>query len=200
MLQRSAKAIREAYAETDPDLQEALDRGESPVIDISVSYDGTWQKRGFTSLFGVGISINVLTGLVIDYEVLSKYCHACKMTEAKDLPARQLAAWKEQHAPDCCQNHQLSSKAMEQDVAKILWGRSVTKVGFWYVEMLSDGDSAAYKAVCSLDPYHPQKIDKLEYINHAHKCMGTALRKLAKEQRLGGCGVGRLTENKCDSL
>ena len=122
MLQRSAKAIREAYAETDPDLQEALDRGESPVIDISVSYDGTWQKRGFTSLFGVGISINVLTGLVIDYEVLSKYCHACKMTEAKDLPARQLAAWKEQHAPDCCQNHQLSSKALEQDVAKILWG------------------------------------------------------------------------------
>ena len=24
--------------------------------------------------------------------------------------------------------------------------------------------------------------------------------KLAKEQRLGGCRVGRLTENKCDSL
>ena len=106
MLQRTAEAILEAYAETDPDLQEALDRGESPVIDVSVSYDGTWQKRGFTSLFGVGICIDVLSGLVIDYDVLSKYCHACKMTEAKDLPARDLAAWKEQHAPDCCQNHQ----------------------------------------------------------------------------------------------
>lgn len=200
MLLRAATSIREAYTETDPDLQEALERGESPVINISVSYDGTWQKRGFTSMFGVGICIDVLTGLVIDFEILSKYCHACKLTEAKHLPERDLAAWKEEHAPDCCQNHQLSSKAMEQEAAKIMWGRSVEKFGFRYVEMLSDGDSAAYKAVCTLDPYNPQTIDKLECVNHAHKRMGTALRKLTKEQRLGGRGVGRLTENKCDSL
>ena len=176
----SATAIRAAYAETDPDLQEALERGESPIVDISVLYDGTRQKRGFTSLFGVGVCINVLTGLVVDSEVLSKYCHACKLAEGQNLPGRETVEWRASHAPDCCRNHDQSSKAMEQEAAKVLWGRSIRKFGFHNVEMLSDGDSAVYKAVCGLNPYHPQ-INKLECINHTHKCMGTALRKLAKQ-------------------
>ena len=86
MLIRSAEAIREAYADTDEDLHEALDRGENPTIDISVSIDGTWQKRGFTSLYGAGISIDVLTGYVVDDVALSKYCHTCKLEEAKNPP------------------------------------------------------------------------------------------------------------------
>ncbi|GFU86694.1 uncharacterized protein TNCV_2881141 [Trichonephila clavipes] len=44
------------------------------VIDITVLYDGTWQKRGHSSLYGIGIVIDILTGLIIDYEILSKYC------------------------------------------------------------------------------------------------------------------------------
>ena len=95
MLVRSAEAVREAYADTDPHLREAINRGENPIIDISVSFDGTWQKRGFTSLYGVGICIDVLTGYVVDYVVLSKYCHACKLQEAKNLPEAELAAWRE---------------------------------------------------------------------------------------------------------
>ena len=70
MLARSAEAVREAYADTDPHLREAINRGENPIIDIRVSFDGTWQKRGFTSLYGVGICIDVLTGYVVDYVVL----------------------------------------------------------------------------------------------------------------------------------
>ncbi|GFW81934.1 uncharacterized protein TNCV_2886081 [Trichonephila clavipes] len=53
------------------------------VIDITVSYDGTWQKRGHSSLYGIGIVINILTGLIIDYEILSKYCPEC--TTAKGI-------------------------------------------------------------------------------------------------------------------
>ncbi|GFU73340.1 uncharacterized protein TNCV_4731571 [Trichonephila clavipes] len=47
------------------------------IIDVSVSYDGTWQKRGHTSNLGLGIIIDILSGLVLDFEVLSKYCHNC---------------------------------------------------------------------------------------------------------------------------
>ena len=50
ILVRSAEAIREAYVDTDEDLREALDMGENPIIDIRVSFDRIWQKRGFTSL------------------------------------------------------------------------------------------------------------------------------------------------------
>ena len=75
-LQRAARAIRKVYADTDVDIQEAVQRGEEPVMDISVSLDGTWQKRGFISLYGVRVCIEDMTDLLIDNEVLSKYCHA----------------------------------------------------------------------------------------------------------------------------
>ena len=51
MLDRTAAAIREAYAEMDEDLGEALEREEDPIVNISVSYDGTWQKRVYISLW-----------------------------------------------------------------------------------------------------------------------------------------------------
>ena len=199
-MKRSADAVRAAYADTDPDVKEALDADPDAVIDIGVSFDGTWQKRGFTSLYGVGVCIDVMTGLVVDYELLSKYCHACKLMEAKHLPAQELADWKERHADECCVTHTLSSKAMEQEAAKRMWARSVAENRMRYTAMLSDGDSAAYKTVCDLAPYGDQAVSKLECVNHAHKRMGTALRKLSKENRLGGKGTGRLTERKCDNL
>ncbi len=51
------------------------------VINIRVSFDGTWQKRGFTSHYGIGVCIDLITGLVIDFKVLSSYCHACALKE-----------------------------------------------------------------------------------------------------------------------
>lgn len=50
------------------------------VIDNCVSYDSTWQKHGHTSLYGIGIVIEVVTGLVVDLEILSKY-HECISSE-----------------------------------------------------------------------------------------------------------------------
>ncbi|GFU88191.1 uncharacterized protein TNCV_845841 [Trichonephila clavipes] len=51
---------------------------------MSTIDDGTWRKIGHASLYGIGIVIDVLTNLVVDFEVLSKYCHECSMV-AKDL-------------------------------------------------------------------------------------------------------------------
>lgn len=57
--------------------------GKDAVLDITVSYDGSWQKRGFTSKYGIGCFIEILTGLVIDFEVLSKFCNQCEVKSAK---------------------------------------------------------------------------------------------------------------------
>jgi hypothetical protein len=51
------------------------------VMDISVSSDGTWNKRGHTSNSGVGCVVNILTGLVIVLEIISKYFYSCVMVE-----------------------------------------------------------------------------------------------------------------------
>ncbi|GFT10537.1 uncharacterized protein TNCV_1942961 [Trichonephila clavipes] len=67
----SRQAAREAHVKVDDSLK------NQEIIGMSVSYDGTWPKRGHTSNLALGITINVLSGLVLDLEILSKYCQNC---------------------------------------------------------------------------------------------------------------------------
>ncbi|KAL8589053.1 hypothetical protein ACOMHN_055066 [Nucella lapillus] len=166
------------------------------VIDGTVSFDGTWHKRGFTSNYGVGIVIDVMTGLVLDYEVLSKYCHACTLSE-KTMTEIERAEWRGEHDPVCEKNYTGSSKGMEKEAALRMWRRSIEKNSMRYTNMLSDGDSVAYKAVCDEKLY---RVKKLECVNHCDKRMGTALRKKAKEAKLGGHRRGALTAGACNIL
>ena len=168
---------------------------------IDVTFDGTWHKRGFTSVYGVAVVIDILTGYVTDDEVLSKYCQACAVSESKDMTDDQRQVWNAGHDPKCLINHDGSSKAMEREAAKALWGHSVAQHGLHYRTMLSDGDSVAFAAVTELQPYGATRpVKKVECVNHVHKRMGTALRKQAQECRLGGRGQGRLTADKCRKL
>ena len=43
-------------------------------LDVTVSFDGSWHKRGHTLLYGFG-AMEVLTGLILEYTIMSKYCH-----------------------------------------------------------------------------------------------------------------------------
>lgn len=45
--------------------------------DLNVSGDGTWKKRGFSSLYGVTSLIGYYTGKVLDLFVKSGYCKKC---------------------------------------------------------------------------------------------------------------------------
>ncbi|GBM53005.1 hypothetical protein AVEN_111346-1 [Araneus ventricosus] len=100
------------------------------IIDITVSYDGTCQKHGHTSLHGISIFVDILTGLVIDYEILSKYCPECT-TAKRDLgeDSSDFYIWYKTHRPECRENYVGSSNAMEVKDAEILWKRSVEN---WY--------------------------------------------------------------------
>ena len=44
---------------------------DNGVRNIAVSFDGSWQKRGHSSHNGIGSVIDLLTGLPIDFNVLS---------------------------------------------------------------------------------------------------------------------------------
>ena len=101
------------------------------VVAITLSFDGTWHKRGFTSLYGVGVCIEVKTGLVSDSCVMSNYCHKCNVSEKSD-------DWREIHGAECRINHEGSSKSMEQEAVCVLWSLCVEKHRLRYVQMLSD--------------------------------------------------------------
>ena len=148
-------------------------------IDITVSYDGTWQKRGQTSHNGAGVLIDALTGLVLDYEVLSNTCRLCTI-KAAQLDDEKVDRWKAAHQSDglCELNNSGSAGMMEVMAAEKIWFRSEATFGFRYPTMVSDGDSKSYNHLMSLNVYGDQhSIVKEECVNRIAKHVGVELRK-----------------------
>ena len=54
------------------------------IFDVTVSCDGTWQKRGHQSLYGVQAAISAVTGRVIDYEIESHFGKNCQSHSSWD--------------------------------------------------------------------------------------------------------------------
>ncbi|GFT23694.1 uncharacterized protein TNCV_3511591 [Trichonephila clavipes] len=115
-----------------------------PVVDISVSFDGSWLTRGHTSLIGIACVIDILTGYVIDFEVMCKVCRNCSVAKRKlGESSAEYDIWYECHRKDCDVNHSGSSTSMEMEAALILWERS-REMGFRYSTLLSDGDCKTF--------------------------------------------------------
>lgn len=194
-LTSARERVRQTYAELDK-----YNNDYDKPIDIAVSFDGTWHKRGHTSNYGVGCVIELHTGLVIDYCVLSKYCHACALAMSdlgKDSP--EFDIWFSGHKSECNINYTGSSPAMETEAAERLW-KSSLDYNFRYTTILSDGDSKSWQHIQSLNVYGDSTtINKEECINHVSKRLGTALRKVVKDCRvkkitLGGIAYGSLKD------
>ncbi|GFV99802.1 uncharacterized protein TNCV_5081621 [Trichonephila clavipes] len=49
-------------------------QSNSAITDIDVTFDGTWLTRGHSSQIGVACVIDLLTGFVMDFEIMSKRC------------------------------------------------------------------------------------------------------------------------------
>ena len=99
---------------------------------VDVSFDGTRQRRGHVSHYSAGVIIEVLTGYVIGYHVLSTYSHNCKLKERENLTGEDWNLWMNQHEGECQQNHQGSAKAMEKEAALEMWWNSVQRTGLRY--------------------------------------------------------------------
>lgn len=160
------EAVRDFYTSRDiatPD--------EHGILDVEVSYDGTWMTRGHSSHIGIGFVIDVYTGFVLDFEVLSNFCIACVKKKTKCNNA-------------CQKNFDGKSGAMEAEAARRMWSRSLTRK-FRYVTFVGDGDSSAFMAVTQLNqgegPYDTVRVKKEECVNHVCKRMGTRLRKMKQE-------------------
>ena len=55
---------------------------ENELINEIVSFDGTWAKRGHSSLFGVQAVIHIMqTGKILDNQVHPKICDVCHYYE-----------------------------------------------------------------------------------------------------------------------
>ena len=199
VLDEAAVTVRKACQDLDPTIT------EDAILDLTVSFDGSWMTRGHKSLYGVGCVVEVTTGLVLDFCVLSLYCQRCtfakKLYGGAHTPAFQ--QWFETHT-ECNKNYNGTSGGMEVAAAEILWKRSLER-GYMYTTMVSDGDARTFNHLTNLEVYGNVILRKEECINHVSKRLGTALRKLASSGKktgvtIGGRGFGRLTARAIDKL
>ena len=106
-----------------------------------------YSKRGFTQNFGVVFVISVDSGQVLDYDFASKICVQCSKKKASfSKESEEFQLWYVTHQPDCTENHSGSSGAMEQDIARRIWNKSLA-YNLHYNFMVCDGDSKAYNNV-----------------------------------------------------
>ena len=84
-LEAARQEVHDLHWQRNPDTTE-------DIIDVTVSFDGTWSKRGFTTPFGIGFAISAETGQVLDYDFASKLCLPCSRNK-ENLSEEVLKTW-----------------------------------------------------------------------------------------------------------
>lgn len=138
-----SNAVREAIIENEGNNQ------------LSVVFDGSWQKRGYTSLNGDVTASSLDTGKVIDVLCMSKYCFICK---GQDIFNHE----------GCQANYKGNSGSMEiSGVTEIYKRSNAPSNPAQYTNFLGDGDSKSFEVIKGKKPYgHAVVIKKMECIGH----------------------------------
>ena len=177
-VKRITETVTEVAKETMSDGANAIKCDKNNLTDTSVSVDGSWQRRGYSSFNGVVTAISVENGKILDVEPMSRMCKECKLKEnLKNTNPDLYGEWRATH--DCKLNYQGSAGGMEVTGAKRIFGRSVEKHNLRYTKFLGDGDSKSFPAVKSI--YPDIEVKKLECVGHVQKRVGTRLRNLKKK-------------------
>ena len=138
-LQEAVSELKTFLRTADPELESAS------VLDIEVTCDGTWAKRGYISWYGC----------------------ICRISWYWESARWQ---WKMHHEAECSANFSNSSKAMEAAGAVQLWKRSIEKNGLQYTSFVGDWDSASHKSVVDAKPYgEAVQIEKEDCVGHVQK-------------------------------
>ncbi|XP_041472696.1 uncharacterized protein LOC121421961 [Lytechinus variegatus] len=199
-MSEAAQQLRMSAMEEDSSIK------EGDVVEVAVSFDGTWHRRGHRSNHGVASVISMDTGEVLDFEVLSKICKECEVRKDWDREGDEYREWWEGHEEECLANHEGSSGMMEVEAAARMWGRSIDKHNLRYKYMVSDGDSKSFNKVREIYGTCENKlVEKLDCVGHVGKRMSNALDKVRKDIEKGeklsdgksvGGGKGWLTGTK----
>ena len=91
-------------------LKKQLKSDPDEVMNVCVTCDCTWSKRGFTAPYGVVVVISWDSGEVLDFEILNKHCRECDDWSHADVHSDQYKQWYEGHKDHCERNCWLLSR------------------------------------------------------------------------------------------
>ncbi|GFV67310.1 CCHC-type domain-containing protein [Trichonephila clavipes] len=158
-------------------------KGSNSFTKCGISIDGTWQRRGYSSLNGCVSAISVDTGKILDIEVMTQYCHIC-------------AKGNSQSSKHVCSNYKGSAGNMEVVGAYRIFERSNVR-NVQYNEYYGDGDSKGYESVKNF--YGINTVTKLECIGHVQKRVDLRFRQIKKKKK-GLGGKNKLTDKLIDRI
>ena len=118
MLDDAATVVRRAFRDIDSSI------GHDNTIDLSVSCNGSWMTRGHKSQYGIDCFVEVITGLVIDVQVMSLYCQRCSYASTRHggMHTAAFKEWYVTHELDCSQHYEGVSGGMEVKAARCCCG------------------------------------------------------------------------------
>ena len=114
------------------DLKEKGNVSTDEPLDTDIGIEGSWQKRGHSSLNGVVTGVARENKNVINYKVFSKFCESCALRQSKK-GTEEYIVWKENHGGKDCD----SSGAMESAGAQSFFQLSVNKYNRRYAHYLT---------------------------------------------------------------
>jgi len=152
-----------------------------PQNELAVSGDGSWSKRGFSSLLGLVSLIGKYSNKILDIVVKSSTCKACEYWKGKE-DTIDYEAWYEDHKQDCNANHEGSAGKMEVDGVVEMFQRSEEKDGVKYAYYIGDGDTKTFKTLLDTKCYGDNFIvKKKECILHVQKRMFRKAKEAKKQ-------------------
>ncbi|GFY30968.1 uncharacterized protein TNCV_1629411 [Trichonephila clavipes] len=159
---------------------------KNKIVECGISVDGTWQRRGYSSMNGC------VAALSVDIEIMSSYCPTCRKISKmpRSIKSETFAA---DHV--CHSNFQGSALKMEAVGAMRIFQRSIVKRGLKYAHYYGDGDSKGFISV--KDTYGKDSVTKYECTGHVQKRVGARLHKL-KSKNKNLSGKGKLTDSFID--
>ncbi|GFU22280.1 uncharacterized protein TNCV_4856211 [Trichonephila clavipes] len=131
---------------------------KNKIVECGISVDGTWQRRGYSSMNGCVSALSVDTGKVVDIEIMSSYCPTCRKISKmpRSIESKTFAA---DHV--CHSNFQGSALKMETVGSTRIFQCSIVKRGLKYAHYYGDGDSKGFISV--KDTYGKDSVTK--YMN-----------------------------------
>ncbi|KAK8725696.1 hypothetical protein OTU49_010697 [Cherax quadricarinatus] len=161
------------------------------VLDVNVSFNVTWQSRDFYTKMGLCVVTEADTGLVLDYQTLTKYCNRCSnlhtLYNDKKITTEHFLLQRAKHEPVCKIFDASSSSDMEARAAEAIWGRSLT-YNMRYLNLISEGDVTPYTVLNNMNnglgPYFGPKVNEVEWVDHYAKRLKSRLIKLIEENHV----------------
>lgn len=164
------KPFRSLFVTVHPEMDDGVfDENLGQIVNIIVTYDMSWSKRGngrnYDSLNGYSVIIGFVSGKILDYATRNRKCRKCDKGHSK-----------EDH--DCRLNFEGSAKAMEADAGVELINRStiLKEAGLQVRVFVGDEDSSLTAAIRKDNP--SVTMYKLADKNHLEKNVSNELYKM----------------------